>query len=220
MTTAQPGGKFIVFEGTWGAGKSTQAQRLVQLLLDNDIPALFHQDPLFHPTQPEILLSKTHDNSPYARALLTAAARAQAMDTVIKPALAEGQTVVAEGYIYASAAYESGVSDIPVAAIRDINFHATRGRLPDLVLLLDLPPRTGMLRAEKNKTKALTPEYQQFMQDLILPGEIKASEAYQQMARLDRRRWEIVNAAQSEEFIAAQVAGYVLDVLNGARHQG
>lgn len=79
--------------------------------------------------------------------LLFAAARAQLVAEVIAPALARGALVVCDRYVDASLAYQGVGRELGIDVVRAVNAVATAGLAPDLTLLLDLDPATGLRRA-------------------------------------------------------------------------
>ena len=74
----------------------------------------------------------------HAEALVFAASRAQAMAEIVEPALARGETIVADRFVHSSLVYQGAVRGLGVEAVRAINEFATHGRRPDLVVLLDV----------------------------------------------------------------------------------
>ena len=79
--------------------------------------------------------------------MLYAADRAQHVVEKIEPALARGEVVLCDRYVHSTLAYQGYGRGIPQADIRWLNDYATRGLMPDLVLLLDLDPVVGLFRA-------------------------------------------------------------------------
>jgi dTMP kinase len=95
-----------------------------------------------------IVLDTAHTGlAPRAEALLYAADRAQHAAAVLRPTLAEGGIVVTDRYIDSSLAYQGAGRTIPLEEVATISRWATEGLRPDLTVLLDLPPETGLARA-------------------------------------------------------------------------
>ena len=135
-------GRFVVLEGCDGSGKSTQADRLVRALAANGRPVR----PTFEPGATDLgrdlrrlLLGGAHAVTPRAEALLMAADRAHHVETVVRPALAEGTWVVSDRYVGSSLAYQGGARGLGVAAVAAINEFGTGGLVPDLVVYLQAP---------------------------------------------------------------------------------
>jgi dTMP kinase len=142
-----PRGLFIVLDGIDGCGKSTQAARLADRLRAAGRSVVHTREPggtALGERVRDILLDRDlGDVAPLAEVFLYQASRAQLVDTVIRPALAEGHVVVCERWHYATRAYQgayAGVgrraTDEAVAASSAL---ATGGTEPDLAILLDLP---------------------------------------------------------------------------------
>ena len=144
-------GVFIAFEGIEGCGKSTQVGRLVARVRASGREVLSIREPGGTPLGDRvraILLDRAQvDMSPVAEMLLFAASRAQIVDEVIGPALARGAVVVCDRFIHSSLAYQGHARGLGRDRVLAANQPATRGLLPDLVLLLDVPPERSLQRA-------------------------------------------------------------------------
>lgn len=162
-------GKFIVFEGIDGAGKTTQMQLLAEFLQSNDIPVLCTREP--GGTQiggrlREVLLDRScHNMSHRTEAFLYAADRAQHVAEIIRPALNSGVTVLCDRFIYSTLAYQGWGRNMDIALLQQINELATDGLLPDAVVLLDIPVLVGLRRVLKHRSPdRLEAEQQAFFQ--------------------------------------------------------
>ena len=138
-------GRFIVFEGGEGSGKSTQAERLATRL-----HAVLTHEPgatgLGAALRGLLLDERSATVDERAEALLMAADRAQHVAEVIGPALAAGRTVVCDRYIGSSLAYQGYGRDLGVAAVAALSAFAVDGCTPDAVVLLDVPPDVAAAR--------------------------------------------------------------------------
>lgn len=140
-------GQFISLEGIDGAGKSAQIGRLADWLRTTGRGVVTCRDPGSTPVGDavrEILLDR-HDLHLAATAemFLYMAARAQLVDEVIEPALARGEWVVSDRYLLSNIVYQGHAAGLDPETIREVGRVATRGRLPDLVLLLDVDLETS-----------------------------------------------------------------------------
>jgi dTMP kinase len=144
-------GLFIAFEGGEGAGKSTQVGRLLDWLGLVEVPARTTHEPGGTPPGARIralLLDPASAGlSPRAEALLYAADRAHHVDTVVRPALGDGEVVVTDRYVDSSLAYQGAGRSLALEEVRRLSSWATGGLVPDLTVLLDLPPEVGLARA-------------------------------------------------------------------------
>ncbi|MDI6871701.1 MAG: dTMP kinase [Bacillota bacterium] len=143
-------GLFITLEGPDGGGKSTQAARLTARLQALGVPVVFTREPGGTPVGEalrKIILDPASDLVGEAEVLLYAASRAQNVERVIRPALAEGKVVLAERFVDSSLAYQGYALGRGVEAVRQVNAFATGGLVPDLTLLLDVTPEVGLARA-------------------------------------------------------------------------
>lgn len=134
-------GRFIAFEGGEGAGKSTQARLLIDALAARGIACVLTREPGGTPGAEAIRDLLLHPPgygwAPQTEALLFAAARADHVARLIRPALASGQWVVSDRYLDSSRAYQGMALDLGDAAIRALHDFGSGGLLPDLTILLD-----------------------------------------------------------------------------------
>ncbi|MCL6633049.1 MAG: dTMP kinase [Alicyclobacillus herbarius] len=142
-------GRFISFEGIDGAGKTTQWRRLVQRLEELGWPVKAVREPGGTPLGERIRgLLLDIDTSPSAvtEALLYAASRAELVAQVIRPALAEGVTVVCDRFVDASLAYQGAGLGLGMDMVEQMNRVATGGLKPDCTFLFDLPVDVSLER--------------------------------------------------------------------------
>lgn len=143
-------GRFIVFEGGDGAGKSTQARLLADSLREAGREVLLTREPGGTEIG-ERLRSLVLDHGQGAvdartEALIFAAARAAHVQQVIVPALEAGTIVISDRYIDSSIAYQGVGRGLGVGDVASINEWATGGLLPDLTVLLDVSAEAGRAR--------------------------------------------------------------------------
>jgi len=133
---------FITLEGADASGKSTQVNLLADALRARGTRVVITREPGGTPMGEAVrgILLGRHEMSPIAEALLFAAARAQHVAQVIRPALAEGAWVVCDRFIDSSLAYQGVARDLGVERVLAINEPALDGLMPDLTLVLDVPP--------------------------------------------------------------------------------
>lgn len=140
MTVAR--GRLIVFEGPEGAGKTTQLRMLGDWLAAQGRAYTGVREPGGTALGNEIrrlLLEPGRSIDPRAEALLFMASRAQLITEVIRPALAQGELVLADRFFLSTYAYQVVGRGLPLEDVRAGNRLATASLVPDLTILLTLP---------------------------------------------------------------------------------
>jgi len=200
VTDASPGrGRFITLEGPEGSGKTTAARHLARWLRDRGIATVLTQEPGGTPLGEEIRRIVLHmrgmsdDLDPRADALLYAAARAQHVARVIRPALERGEWVVCARYLDSSLAYQGAGYGNDPDEMRRLQAFATYGLRPDLTLLLDLPVAVGL---ERTRRRA---EWNRFEDTETAAFFERVRSAYLALAAAEPDRFEIVHASGSVE---------------------
>ena len=146
------GGIFITFEGGEGAGKSTQVSRLAaRLRARTGRPVVVTREPGGTAQAEEIraalLAGAAKPYGPFAEALLFSAARLDHLDRLIRPALARGETVICDRFIDSARAYQGAAGGLDASVLTALERVVVGRTRPDLTLILDLPPETGLARA-------------------------------------------------------------------------
>ncbi len=141
---------FVTIEGVDGAGKSTQAARLVSQLVDEGYDVEFFREPGGAPLSEHIrtiLLDSNFEIGPLPELLLFSAARAQLVEECIRPALDEGKVVVCDRFYDSTTAYQGagrGIADPDW--VSSLNVRVAGGLRPDRTWLLSLPPEEALRR--------------------------------------------------------------------------
>ncbi len=213
-------GRFVTFEGGEGAGKSTLLVTLAERARSGDgssggsrlrsilrARASEGDDQVVTCREPggtwlgerlrEALLGAPSNEPPDARAelLVFAAARAQLVAEVIRPALERGALVLCDRYGDSMVAYQHYGRGIEREAVDAANAVATGGLMPDLTVLLDLPPYEGLRRGGR-VTDYLEREPLDF-HDRVRAGYLAEAEA-------DSGRWRVLDATRSPETLAEE----------------
>jgi len=195
-------GRFIVFEGGEGCGKSTQAARLAEQL-----GAVLTREPgdtAIGAALRGLLLDPSTVMTPVTEALLMAADRAEHVSTVVEPSLSSGRDVVCDRYVASSVAYQGHGRGLDVAQILATSAWATGGLEPDLVLLLEVPAAVAAARLGRELDR-FEGEGDGF-HDRVRAG-------FRAQADADPRRWAVIDGAASVDDVAARVADAVADRL-------
>lgn len=144
-------GRFITFEGIEGSGKSTQIRMLRDLLVARGHTVRLLREPGGTPTGDRIrailLDSSLPELTDTAEMLLFAASRAQLIREEVRPAMAAGETILCDRFVYSSLAYQAHARGLGRNLVWTANMPALEGLLPDRVVLLDLPAHTALERA-------------------------------------------------------------------------
>jgi len=155
MTNLQ--GKFIVFDGGEGCGKTSQAQLLKDVLEKAGLRPMLVRDPgstRIGEMIRAILLDPDHDEmSMRCEMLLYMAARAQLMAETILPALTAGQVVISDRFVSSTLSYQLGGDGLTAADIRATADIAVKGRWPDVTLILDMPIDRSISRVKRAKDR-------------------------------------------------------------------
>ena len=144
-------GRFITLEGGEGAGKTTQALRLVEHLRALGIETIRTREPGGSPGAEAIrslvVSGETEAWSPMTETLLMYAARSDHLERTIRPALEAGRWVVCDRFADSSRAYQGAGGGVPPQVIEAIDAAVVGADQPDLTLVFDLPVEVGLDRA-------------------------------------------------------------------------
>ena len=139
---------FVSFEGLDGCGKTTQARLLAAALEETGVEVVLTREPGGTPLGEQIRDLVLHGDhvAPWAEAALYAAARAQHVEELIRPALARGATVVCDRYVDSSVAYQGAGRELGVEEVLALNLTAVGGLLPDFTFLVEIDIETALAR--------------------------------------------------------------------------
>jgi len=143
---------FFSFDGLDGAGKSTQTALFIEWLESRRHHVVRCQDPGSTPLGERLramLLARELPIDRMAEMLLFMAARAELVNDVIRPALAQGNTIVCDRYLMANIVYQGHAGGLDPEMIRRVGHEVVGETMPDLVLLLDLPPEQARGRMNR-----------------------------------------------------------------------
>ena len=208
-------GFFISLEGAEGAGKSTQAKRLAELLESRGYDVHLTREPGGTPLGEELRRLLKHvpgDDAPCPEAelLLMAASRAQLVRQVILPFLHRGGIVVCDRFADSTTVYQGYVRNLDSACIESLHELATAGRWPDITLLLDVDTEAGLQRTRvRAETGQRTDRFEREPYDFHR----RVREGFLKLAEAHRDRIRVVAAEQSEEDVHKRIAETVLSVL-------
>ncbi len=152
-------GIFITFEGGEGCGKTSHINALAEYFESVGRECVVTREPggtSLSEKIRDILLKNGPEKtmSPRAELLLFEAARAQHVDELIIPALENGKVVLCDRFADSSSAYQGAARNLGEDAVERLNRFAVNGAVPDLTVLLDLPAREGLARANSRDNNA------------------------------------------------------------------
>jgi dTMP kinase len=202
---------FLTLEGPDGSGKTSHIQPLVEWLEGQGYRVHAAREPggtLISEQIRNILHDlKNTEMYPHTETLLYQAARAQIVEQVIRPKLAEGWIVLCDRYADSTLAYQGYGHRQDLEQVRALVRYATGGLVPDLTLLLDVDAETGLARRQKgggewNRLDA----YQLDFHRRVRAG-------YLELARQEPARWVMVDASQPWEQVQSDLRGAILKKL-------
>ncbi|GAA6200510.1 dTMP kinase [Aquicoccus sp. SU-CL01552] len=203
-------GCFVTFEGIDGSGKSTQARRLAEALRAEGHEVVLTREPGGSPGAEEIrrlVLEGDPDRwSAETEILLFTAARRDHLERTITPALAAGKIVICDRFADSTRMYQ-GLSRGDLRAQVDQLHTLMIGREPDLTLLIDMDPETGLARARgrqghEERFEDFGPELQRRMRAGFLA-----------LAKEFADRFRVIDGARPEAEVAADVLARVREAL-------
>ena len=194
-------GIFITFEGPDGSGKTTQIKLLAEYLRERGMKVLTTREPggtkISEDIRAIILDPANTEMDGMTEALLYAAARAQHVAQLIKPALEEGCAVLSDRFMDSSIAYQ-GYARRLGDSIRVINEYAVAGTQPDLIFFMDLDPEVGLKRACRRKAlDRLEKESLDFHRAVY--------EGYLELAKIYADRYAVIDASRSADEVFEEI---------------
>ena len=191
---------FVTFEGLDGSGKSTQAELLRARLEADGVDVVSTREPggtELGERVRDLVLHGGHV-TPWAEALLYAAARAQHVDEVIRPALERGASVICDRYLDSSVAYQGVGRELGLDRVLELNLAAVGGLLPDRTFLLSLEPAEigSRLGGVHDRLERESEEFH-----------ARAAAAYRDLAGRFPERIVVLDAARPPDELAEEVYG-------------
>jgi dTMP kinase len=197
---------FVTFEGLDGSGKSTQAGLLQEHLAATGQESVLTREPGGTPLGEgirQLVLDGAEEIAPWAEATLFAAARAQLVERVIRPALERGAHVVCDRYIDSSLAYQGIARRLGVDRVLELNLRVTRGLLPDRTFLLVVDPNesSGRVGDAPDRIERENGDFREAV-----------GEAYSELATLFPRRVFPLDGTLPPDEIATLIRGHLRDL--------
>ena len=198
-------GRFITLEGGEGAGKSTQAARIVAALKGLGIPAVATREPGGTPKAEDLRAALlTGIVAPFghaAEAFAFSAARIDHIDHRIEPALAQGVWVVCDRFADSTRAYQGALGHLAPQLIRAMENVVVGETRPDLTLVIDLDPEKGLARAAARRGDNSADRFEG--QNMAFHRALRA--AFVKIAADEPQRCAVIDGARSQNDVAAEI---------------
>lgn len=204
-------GLFITFEGGEGAGKTTQARKLKEYLEGEGFEVVLTREPGGTPEAEKIrdlLVQRDSGNwTPMAECVLFFAARQMHIETLIKPALADGKIVICDRFTDSTRAYQGYGRGFDLKAIESLNDIVIGKFQPDLTLIFDLPVEDGLQRSLSQKAKASGLEStEDKFEKLDHDFHERMRQGYLEIARQNSERCVIIDASRLPDDIFPEIS--------------
>ena len=206
-------GKFIVFEGIDGSGKTTQIDQLSEWLIGAGL--IPENNQLIITREPggtklgrcirSLLLDTSKDPPPdsVTELLLYAADRSQHVNEIIRPTLSKGDWVISDRFSGSTLAYQGYGRKLNIKLIKDLEKIATQGISPDITFLLDLPIEESLKRRINRKDDRIEKEGIDFLSNVSL--------GFQALS--EDKKWKKISAIKSKEEIISEIKSEIKNLL-------
>lgn len=193
---------FITLEGPEGSGKTSHIPYLVEYLREQGHIVFPTREPggtsISEQIRDVLHDLKNAEMHPRTETLLYQAARAQIVEQVILPRLADGEIVLSDRYYDSTIAYQGYGHQQDLEQVRALVKYATGGLVPDLTILLDLDVEVGLARKKGdrdwNRMDAKTVEFHQ-----------RVRAGYLEMVKREPQRWVVINSGQKWDDVQAEL---------------
>ena len=203
-------GFFISFEGGEGAGKSTQIQRLAEALEQKGYDVVITREPGgtqgAEAVRYVLLNGYAEKYGASFEAALFAAARADHIDVLIKPALESGKIVLCDRFIDSTRVYQGSISPQLALIVGELEKAAIKNIKPNITFVLDLPAKIGLQRA--NLRRGANSPIDRFEKDDLTIHE-QRRQAFLDIAAKDQARCVIIDAQNDVDHIASDILSMV-----------
>lgn len=206
---------FITLEGPEGSGKSTQLTLVAEWLRSWQIPLVVTREPggteIGNQIRQVLMATSNLGMTAETEFLLFSASRAQLVQEVIRPSLAEGKVVLCDRYFDSSLAYQGYGRGLNLEYLRFITRFATEGIYPDLTLFLDIDVEQGLWR-RRRATQTEGAEWTRLDAQTVAFHE-RVRQGYHALARETPTRWHIIDADQPAEEVQAELRAVLKEEL-------
>lgn len=201
---------FITFEGSEGSGKTLQISALETYLLEQGYPVFATREPggtsIGDQIRDILFDLKNTDMQPRTEVLLFQASRAQLVDQIIRPRLAQGQIVLSDRYADSTIAYQGYGYQLDLDLVRSIVKFATGGLKPDLTLFLDVDVEEGLRRRTHGGDVNRLDAYELAFYRRVRQG-------YMELVSEEPQRWVVIDASGTPDQVQQLIRKAVLERL-------
>ncbi len=200
---------FLTLEGIEGSGKTTQINNIYRFLEDKGHNCVITREPggtkIGRKIRSILLDPENKGMEPMAELLLYFSDRVEHVKKLIKPALAEGKTVICDRYFDATLVYQGYARGLDIKLITRLHELVLEGLKPDITLLLDLSPETGLSRAwEQIGNGSRSGDETRFEKEALSFHE-KIRAGYLELARLEPQRFRVIDASQEKNKVQMDI---------------
>ena len=204
---------FLTFEGPEGSGKSTQIKKLAGYLEDQGVDLVLTREPggteIGDQIRKILLDSANQGMVSDCEQYLYWAARAQHLQEKIWPALEQGKWVLCDRFVESTIAYQGYGRGLDMQQILQLKEWVTKGRGPDLTILLDLPVELGIERATARQAKLNGAEKEDRFEREEITFHQKVRGGFLEMAQNEKDRFVVIDAYEDIDTIHDQVVAAV-----------
>lgn len=200
---------FITLEGIEGSGKTTQINNISRFLENKGHNCVITREPggtkIGRKIRSILLDPENKGMEPMAELLLYFSDRVQHVKKLIQPALSEGKTVICDRYFDATLVYQGYARGLDIKLITRLHELILEGLKPDITLLLDLSPETGLARAwEQIGNGSRSGDETRFEKE-ALSFHKKIRAGYLELARLEPQRFRVIDASQEKNKVQMDI---------------
>lgn len=204
-------GWFITLEGGEGSGKTTQLVKLTEALREMSLEVISTREPggteIGRKIRQLLLDGKRREIAPVTELLLYAADRAQHVREIILPALETGKVVLCDRFQDSTTVYQGHGRGLNLEWVKALAQIATGGLVPDLTLLLDIPPQVGLQRSQNRLAQVGSGEDRFEKESLEFHQQVRAS--FLELAKKESKRFQIFDAMKDPDELHREILNFV-----------
>lgn len=208
---------FITLEGIEGSGKTTQMQQLRTFFENRGHSCVLTREPggtaLGEKIRAILLDPASTELVPTAELLLYMADRAQHINSLIKPCLAEGKVVLCDRYFDATVVYQGFARGLDIGFICDLHKLIFDDLKPDITFLLDLAPQIGLTRAWKQLDSGARSGTESRFEEETISFHEKVRAGYLELARRQPERIKVIDGSRDEKQVQVDIRDALSELL-------